>query len=244
MGEFVRIVNDAYLMKASTMMEHTFINAFPPFRQDQIRTATLREVENRPEVLWDARWRFPPRFSTDQDEHDMYINYRPFDGHPDADLAFAQRLQDSIDQKDAVVYSKRNLQMQEDAEYAKTLAEEPVNKKMTRAADSNSRWQLLTTQYTCKICWKWLHLYKSSKTMKKMTMISRWNLPSWNSWKKLSTDNHMCLVTTKITFTSMDQNHRDHQLKHTMKTLNDVDPSHLIKQRLPLPDQTSAKNGK
>ena len=106
--------------------------------EDQIRTATLREVENRPEVLWDARWRFPPRFSTDQDEHDLYINYRPYDGQLDADLAFAQRLQDSIDQKDAVVYSKRKLQMQEDAEYAKSLAQEPVNKTMTRASLKSS----------------------------------------------------------------------------------------------------------
>ena len=41
MGEFGRIVNDAYLMKESPLMEHIFINAFPPFRQDQIRTGTL-----------------------------------------------------------------------------------------------------------------------------------------------------------------------------------------------------------
>ena len=101
--------------------------------EDQIRTATLREVENRPEVLWDARRRFPPRFSTKQDEHDIYINYKPFDGNLDTDAAFAQRLQDSINEKDLVVYSKRKLQMQEDAEYAKSLAEEPVNKTMTRA---------------------------------------------------------------------------------------------------------------
>ena len=55
MGEFGWIDNPGYLMKASPLIEHIFISAFPPFRQDQIRTATLREVENRPEVLWDAR---------------------------------------------------------------------------------------------------------------------------------------------------------------------------------------------
>ena len=112
MGEFGRIDNPGYLMKAAPLMEHIFINAHPPSKQDQIRTGTLQEIQHRPEVLWDARRRFPPRFSTDQDEHDLYINYRPYDGQLDADLAFAQRLQDSIDQKDAIVYNKRKLQMQ------------------------------------------------------------------------------------------------------------------------------------
>ena len=133
MGEFGRIDDPGYLMKASPLIEHISISAFPPFRQDQIRTATLREVENRPEVLWDARRRFPPRFSTEQDEHNLYINYKPFDGNLDADATFAQRLQDSINETDSVVYSKRKLQMQEDAEYAKSLGEEAVNKRVTRA---------------------------------------------------------------------------------------------------------------
>ena len=134
MGEFGRIDNPGYLMKASPLMEHIFINAFPPFRHDQIRTGTLQEIKHRPYVLWDTRRRFPPRFSTDQDEHDLYINYRPFDGQLDANLAFAQRLYDSINEKDAVIYSKRRLQMQEDAEYAKSLiAAEAGNNRMTRA---------------------------------------------------------------------------------------------------------------
>ena len=41
MGEFGRINNSRYLIKASPLIEHIFINAFPPHRQDQIRTATL-----------------------------------------------------------------------------------------------------------------------------------------------------------------------------------------------------------
>ena len=139
MGEFGRIDNDEYLMKASPLMEHICINAFPPFRQDQIRIATLREVENRPEVLWDARRRFPPRFSTEQDEHNLYIDYKPSDGNLDADAVFAQRLQDSMNKKDSVIYSKRKLQTQEDAEYAKSLAEEPINKTMTRATMTMTR---------------------------------------------------------------------------------------------------------
>jgi hypothetical protein len=146
MGEFGRIANDAYLMKASPLMEHIFVNAFPPFRQDQIRTCTLQEIQHRPKVLWDSRRRFPPRFSADQDEQNLYVNYRPYDGQLDADLAFAQRLQDSIDQKDAIVYSKRKLQMQEDAEHAKSLDEKPVNKRMTRA--SKQQQQMATVNDT------------------------------------------------------------------------------------------------
>jgi hypothetical protein len=60
----------------------------------------MREVENRAEVLWDTRRRFPPRFSTEQDEHVLYIDYTPSDGDSDADAAFAQRLEDSINEKD------------------------------------------------------------------------------------------------------------------------------------------------
>ena len=146
MGEFGRIDNPGYLMKASPLMEHIFINAFPPFRQDQIHTGTLQEIKHRPEVLWDARRRFPPRFSADQDEQNLYVNYRPYDGQLDADLAFAQRLQDSIDQKDAVVYNKRKLQMQADYVYAKSLDEEPVNKTMTRA--SKQQQQMATVNDT------------------------------------------------------------------------------------------------
>jgi hypothetical protein len=70
----------------------------------------------------------------------------PYDGQLDADLAFAQQLQDSIDQRDAVVYSKRKVQMQEDAEYAKSLDEEPVNKTTTRA--SKQQQQMATVNDT------------------------------------------------------------------------------------------------
>ena len=41
---------------------------------------------------------------------------------------------------------------------------------------------------------------------------------------------------------SMDQHQRGHQMKCLVRTL--IDSPHLIKQRLSLPDQTSAKNGK
>ena len=61
-------------------------------------------------------------------------NYKPFDGNHDADAAFAQRLQNSLDKKDAVVYSKRKLQMREDAEYARSLAEGPINKTVSRTS--------------------------------------------------------------------------------------------------------------
>ena len=70
----------------------------------------------------------------------MYINYRPYDGHLDADLAFAKRLQDSIDPKDPVSYSKRMLQMQEDAEYAQSLvAAEAGNNRKTRATTNQQQ---------------------------------------------------------------------------------------------------------
>ena len=108
MGEFGRIDNPGHLMKAPPLIEHIFISASPPSRQDQIRTATLQEVKDRPEVLWDARRRFSPRFLTEQDEHNPYINYKPFDGNLDADAAFAQRLQDSINLKDSVVSDTTN----------------------------------------------------------------------------------------------------------------------------------------
>ena len=134
MGEFGKIDNPGYLMKASPLIEHIFISAFPPHKQDQIRTATLQEVKGGPEVLWDARRRFTPGFSTEQDENDICINYKPFDGNLDADATFAQRLQDSINEKDSVIYSKRKLQMQEDAEYAKSLvAAEAGNNRVARA---------------------------------------------------------------------------------------------------------------
>ena len=90
MGEFGRIDNPQYLANASPLIEHIFLEAFPPRRQDQICTATLHESMDRAHVLWDARRRFPPRFATDLDERDVYINYRPYDGHLDADLAFAK----------------------------------------------------------------------------------------------------------------------------------------------------------
>ena len=96
-------------MKASPLIEHIFINAFPPHRQDQIRYATLHEVAERPEVLWDARRRFAPQFSTKRDEHNVYITICN-DADHDADAAYAQRLQNGIDEKDEVVYSKRQLQ--------------------------------------------------------------------------------------------------------------------------------------
>ena len=131
-------------MKASPLVEHIFINAFPPHRQDQIRTATLHEVAKRPEVLWDARRRFPPQFSTEMDEHDVYITVCN-DADNDADAAYAQRLQNPIDEKDSVVYSKRQLQLQEDAAYAQSLqliiADNDNNKK-TRANTSANRHQM------------------------------------------------------------------------------------------------------
>ena len=77
MGEFGQIDNPQYLAKASPLMEHIFLDAFPPHRQDQIRTATLHEAMNRADVLWDARRRFPPRFTTDSECKDMYVNYSP-----------------------------------------------------------------------------------------------------------------------------------------------------------------------
>ena len=137
MGEFGRIDNSRYLMKASPLIEHIYISAFPPYRQDQIRTATLHEVKNRPEVLWDARRRFPPRFSTEQDEHNVYITICTDSDH-DADAAYAQRLQNAIDEKDSVVYSKRKLQLQEDAAYAQSLA--------AADADNNRKTRANTTQ--------------------------------------------------------------------------------------------------
>ena len=102
--------NPGYLMKASTLIEHIFIRAFPQHRQNQIRTATEQEVRARPEVLWDARRRFLPKFSTEQDEHNIHIIICRDNDH-DADAAFAQRLQDSIIEKDSIIYNKRQLQM-------------------------------------------------------------------------------------------------------------------------------------
>ena len=122
MGEFGQIENPQFPTNATPVIEHIFIDAYPPQRQDQIRTATLREAMDRPFVLWDARRRFPPRFSTNPDDKSIYFGGIDDDLSMDADAAFAQRLQNAIDEKDIVVYSKRKLQMQEDAEYAQSLA--------------------------------------------------------------------------------------------------------------------------
>ena len=139
MGEFGKIDNPGYLMKASPLIEHIFISAFPSDRQDQNRTATEQEVRDRPEVLWDARRRFPPRFSTEQDEHNIYINICRDSDH-DADAAFAQRLQDSINEKDSIIYSKRQLQMQEDAKFAQSPSTtEAGNNRKTRATTQSQQ---------------------------------------------------------------------------------------------------------
>ena len=89
---------------------------------------------HRADVLWDARRRIPPRFTTDSECRDMYVDYCPHDGQLDADLAFAQRLQESIDEKDSITYNKRKLQLQRDSEYAQSLATaEAGNIRLTRA---------------------------------------------------------------------------------------------------------------
>ena len=140
MGDFGVITNSRYLYSASPLIEHIYIDAFPPHRQDQIRFATLHEIAARPAVLWDAKQRFAPQFSTEVDEHgvpigNIYINLCT-DAHIDADAAYAQRLQNSIDEKDQVVYSKRKLQMQEDAAYARSLQliADGDNSRKTRAS--------------------------------------------------------------------------------------------------------------
>ena len=136
MGEFGRIDNPQYLAIASPLMEHIFLDASPPSRQDHIRTATYHEARDRAHVLWDARRRSPPMFATDDDELNVYVDSRAQgNAHLDADLAFAQRLQESIDQKDAVIYSKRMSQMQRDAEYAQSL----VDRRHTRATSTQQQ---------------------------------------------------------------------------------------------------------
>ena len=140
MGDFGTITNSHYLYSASPLIEHIYIDAFPPYRQDQIRFATLHEVAARPAVLWNSQQRFAPQFSTLVDENgdcidDVYISICT-EAHNDADAAYAQRLQNSIDEKDQVVYSKRKLQMQEDAAYAQSLqlTADGDNSKKTRAS--------------------------------------------------------------------------------------------------------------
>jgi hypothetical protein len=140
MRDFGKITNSRYLYSASLLIEHIYIDAFPPQRQDQIRFATLHETAARPAVLWDAKQRSAPQFSTEVDEHgvpigNIYIDLNT-DAHIDADAAYAQRLQNSIDEKDQVVYSKRKLQMQDDAAYARSLQliDDGDNSKKTRAS--------------------------------------------------------------------------------------------------------------
>ena len=69
------------------------------------------------------------------------------------------------------------------------------------------------------------------------------NSTSWKSWKKLYMDNHISLINIhRPMLYSTDQHQKEHQLKCLVK--NPTDSSHLIKQRLSLQGQTSAKNGK
>jgi hypothetical protein len=137
MGDYGTITNSHYLYSASPLIEHIYIDAFPPYRQDQIRFATFHEVAARPAILWDAKQRFAPQFMDDHGEciSDVYISICT-EAHNDADAAYAQRLQNSIDEKDQVVYSKRKLQMQEDAAFAQSLqlTADGDNSKKTRAS--------------------------------------------------------------------------------------------------------------
>jgi hypothetical protein len=282
MGDFGTITNSRYLYSASPLIEHIYIDAFPPHRQDQIRFATLHEVAARPEVLWDAKQRFAPQFSTEVDEHgdrigNVYIDICT-DSHNGADAAYAQRLQNSIDEKDQVVYSKRKLQMQEDAAYAQSLQliAHGDNSKKTRTsklADNEKAHTNKMALSEIEIAGALGSLGESSPDSQQMSSVNtRENLQmrldlvtplsvieahqttvktttspsnsiSWKSWKKLSMDNHTSLINIhRPTSLSMDRHQKGHQLKILVRTL--IDSPHLIKQRLSLPDQTSAKNGK
>ena len=137
MGSYGVIRNGEWVHRYSTLIEHIHINANPPSVQNDIAILPWNAHPKRPEVMWSAHRNLPPRFwnGGKLNEYDAEAE------QIDQDSIMAYQLQETLNEKDQVVYDQHQLQLQEEAELVRRKANDDILRKCSkyRAKQRNIR---------------------------------------------------------------------------------------------------------
>ena len=128
MGSYGVIRNGRWVARYSNLLEHIYINASPPSVQNDIAILPWNDHPGRQEVMWAAHRNLPPRFWSGGklNEYDAEAE------QIDQDAIMAYQLQETLNEKDQVVYDQHQLQLQEEAEATRRMANDDILRKSSK----------------------------------------------------------------------------------------------------------------
>ena len=128
MGSYGVIRNTPWVMRYSTLIEHIYINASPPSVQNDIAILPWNDHPGRQEVMWAAHRNLPPRFWSGGklNEYDAEAD------QIDQDAIMAYQLQETLNEKDQVVYDQQQLQLQQEAEETRRMVNDNILRKSSK----------------------------------------------------------------------------------------------------------------